>query len=104
MFASPNSTEHRAAYSLVEGEVVMRHDGRESYVQVLDSAQVRAIASDLATVTEKDVRTFISSGNSAYPHDGLEGELNYVMTHLGHAQEFTARLASRGDGLIYFIG
>lgn len=72
------------------------------FERALDPDQVKAVAADLATLGDEDIRSALP--RLAYPHDSLDEEFRYVRSYLSAAQEFTADLADRGFGLVYLIG
>ena len=91
----------RPALQLVEGQVTHVGVGWIPYERALSPAQVQAVAADLATVGESDIRRL----SSAFVHrDDPEQEFDYVAEYLAAAQEFTAVLAKDRRGLVYLIG
>ncbi|TFD74493.1 DUF1877 family protein [Cryobacterium fucosi] len=92
----------RAAFQLVEGQVTQVEMGWIAFERALSPAQVKAIAADLATVDDTDIRSLLAS----YPDraDSSEMEHRYIGHYLAAAQEFSSRLASDGRGLVYLIG
>lgn len=91
----------RPAAQLVEGQVTDTDMGWIPYERALSPTEVSAIAADLATFGESDIRR-------AFPHltrrDSEDQKFKYVAQYLADAKEFTACLASRGRGLVYLIG
>lgn len=104
LFGDFNGRTPRPALALVEGYPVMHSEGWDSHIAVLDADQVAEVGTDLGSVTEDDVREMLTPDGGAYPQDGFDGELGYVMQYLRAAQEFTALVAGKGQGLVYLIG
>lgn len=91
----------RAAYQLVEGQVTHVETGWIPYERALSPDQVKDVASDLATVNDADVVRLLAG----YPvRNQPDTEHRYVAQYLAAAQNFTARLAGDGRGLVYLIG
>jgi hypothetical protein len=95
-------TPPRPAFLLVEGEVTMTDTGWIPFERALSPAQVKAIAADLATVSERHVRDLLS--DSDYAPWSRPEEYEYIAHYLADAQEFTTRLAGDNRGLVYLIG
>jgi len=92
----------REAFQLVEGQVTYVDQGWIAFERALSPAQVQAIAADMATVGETDVRNLLADYRGS--GDSWESERRYIEQYLADAQEFTSRLASDGRGLVYLIG
>lgn len=92
----------RPALQLVEGQVTFTPQGWIPYERALSPEQVEAIAADLATVDDADIRRMASEFPSWYVSS--EQTYEYVAPYLAEAQQFTARLAQDGRGLVYLIG
>lgn len=92
---------NRPAHQLVDGRVTDTGAGWIPYELALSPAQVAAIAADLKTVNEADVRRALPEFGSHHPEDE---EFEYVTQYLAEAQRFTAALADSGRGLVYMIG
>jgi hypothetical protein len=92
----------RPALQLVEGRVTEVGMGWIPYERALSPAQVHAVAADLATVGEPDIRRLLPTLNRW--KDSANREFSYVAEYLAAAQEFTAALAKDGRGLVYRIG
>lgn len=95
--------ENRPALQLVDGSVTDTPTGWIPYERALSPAEVHAIAGDLATVGESDIRRLMPL--IAWRGAELEeGEYEYIAQYLAAAQEFTQKLAREGRGLVYLIG
>jgi hypothetical protein len=70
--------------------------------QALSPVEVQAVAADLATVGESEIRRMLPSMN--WWNDTEDEIYEYVARHLAAAQAFTAKLAHDGRGLVYLIG
>ena len=92
----------RPALQLVEGRVTDVGMGWIAYECALSPAQVQAVAADLATVGESDIRRLLPALNRW--NDSVDKQFEYIAHYLGAAQEFTAVLAKDGRGLVYLIG
>lgn len=92
----------RPASKLVEGRVTDTDTGWVPFKQALGPDQVSAIAVDLATVGEADIRRAVSA--RTHPDVSDDDEYHYIAQYLADATRFTARLASEGHGLVYVIG
>ena len=92
----------RPALQLVAGQVTHTETGWIPFERALNPVQVRAIAVDLATFEEADIRRILPRLRRR--DESSEEEYEYVAQYLSDAQEFTARLASDGRGLVYLIG
>ena len=92
----------RPALRLVEGHVTDVGMGWIPYERALSPAQVQAVAADLATIGESDIRRLLSAPSRR--EDSPDQEFEYVAQYLAAAQEFTAGLARNGRGLVYMIG
>ncbi|MEO6944795.1 MAG: DUF1877 family protein [Lacisediminihabitans sp.] len=92
---------NRPALQLVDGQVTHTETGWIAYERALGPAQVAAIAADLKTVSELDIRRMLPRFRS--PHADNE-EYEYVAQYLADAQRFTTDLADSGRGLVYIIG
>jgi hypothetical protein len=99
---SPSSP--RPAFALVAGRVTHTSEGWIPHIAVCDPAEVAAIASDLALITEAEVRLVLTDSGILRRHKDVEEELDYVNHYLREAQLFTSDLASAGKGLVYMIG
>jgi hypothetical protein len=93
---------HRPALQLVDGQVTDVEMGWIPYERALSPAQVQAVAADLATVGEPDIRRLLPALNRW--NDAADQEFSYVAEYLAAAQEFTAALTKDGRGLVYMIG
>lgn len=99
----PNSgAPARPAFQLVEGQVTHVDMGWIPHERALSPEDVQLVAADLATVDESDIRRMLPSMN--WWNDSEEQIYEYVAHHLAAAQEFTAKLANGGHGLVYLIG
>ncbi|MBC7441029.1 MAG: DUF1877 family protein [Ramlibacter sp.] len=92
----------RPALQLVGGRVTFTSTGWIPYERALGPAQVKAIAADLGTVVEADIRRMVSEFPPLY--GSAEQTYEYVAQYLADAKHFTARLATGGWGLVYLIG
>lgn len=102
LFSTEPGVPDRAALRLVEGQVTHVEMGWIPHERALSPAEVAAIASDLATIGEADIRRSLPQLNRW--HETPEQVYSYVAHFLTAAQEFTARLAADGRGLVYLIG
>ena len=95
--------ENRPALQLVNGSVTDTPTGWIPHERALSPEEVRAIADDLATVGESDIRRLMPliTGRDAGEDDG---EYRYVAQYLAVAKGFTQKLAREGRGLVYLIG
>lgn len=104
LFSSPAGEQNRAALALVAGEVEMSGLGWYSFVAARGPEEVAAIAGDISLLGEQHVREFFEDERRLQFGGSRENEIEYVMHFLADAQEFVARLASEGRGLVYQIG
>lgn len=102
LLRSPAGQASRPAARLVEGQVTHTDMGWIPFEQALSPAHVKAIAKDLATVGESDIRRALPTFNR--PQISEDDEFEYVAQYLAEATKSTARLASEGRGLVYLIG
>lgn len=103
MLLGPTSGQpDRPALQLVDGQVTHVEMGWIPFERALSSAQVKAVAADLATVDKSNIRRMMSMFDRA--RGSCEEESEYVAQYLADAKEFTARLASDGRCLVYLIG
>lgn len=94
----------RDAFELVRGEVTQYGYGWIPYVRVLSASQVLAVANDLACVKPAELYQGYLPRVSPDWAAIMDGRRGHVQSYLEAAQQFTARLASQGFGLIYSIG
>jgi hypothetical protein len=81
--------------------VINTEEGWIPHVEVLAPPQVAEVARDLESVTAADIRDMLrGTGNPNRSAD----DFRYVTQYVRDARDFTARQASGGRGLIYFIG
>lgn len=92
----------RPAFQLVEGRVTDTPTGWIPFERALSPDQVKAVAADLSTVSEQDVRRMLSESQD--PRASRPEEYDYIVHHLAAAQAFTESLAANGLGLVYLIG
>ena len=92
----------RPALQLVEGLVADVGIGWIPYERALSPVQVQAVAADLPTIGESDIRRSLPA--LIHWNDAPEQEYRYVAQYLAAAQEFTATLARNHRGLVYMIG
>lgn len=101
----PNQSPAEMGLDLVRGDVRYPRGvihGYECHYEVLDPNQVEVVARHIARYDKADVLAlYIASGRL---DDRLRGDVNYVGHYLAAAQEFTARQAEAGNGLVYRIG
>lgn len=97
-YADPRAP--RPSYLLVEGHVTHTHDGWIPWTKVLDAVEVSRIADDLASINPGDLDDLFARGGSCFRDD----DRAYLESYLAQAQEFTADLRARGQGLVYMIG
>lgn len=102
LLGSPVGDSPRPAAQLVQGQVTDTDMGWIPHEQALSPEEVGAIAADLATVGESDIRKALPRFNR--PDDSEDQEFEYVAQYLAEAKKFTAHLASQGYGLVYLIG
>lgn len=102
LFSEPAGTGRftpRPAFELVAGDVTYPDGyeaGYEPYVGLIPARRVHAIARDLHTVTEADIRRY----GEAWAPLGYANELDHF---LRVAREFTDDVSSRGHDIIYVI-
>ncbi|MBF4601233.1 DUF1877 family protein [Frigoribacterium sp. VKM Ac-1396] len=105
LFVMPNQSPAEMGLDLVRGDVRYPRGvihGYECHYEVLDPNQVEVVARHIARYDKADVLAlYIASGRL---DDRLRGDVNYVGHYLAAAQEFTARQAEAGNGLVYRIG
>lgn len=93
--------QQRAGLALVSGDVTNTHDGWIPYEAALTAEAVGAIASDLALVDERLVRTKLDVG----PYSArTEDDIDYTLEYLQRAKDYLAIVVSEGRGLAYTIG
>lgn len=102
LLASPSGQPDRPALQLVDGRVTFTPRGWIPYERALSPSQVEAVAADLKTVNEADIRRMVSEFPSWYVSS--EQTYQYVAQYLAEAKQFTTRLARGGWGLVYLIG
>lgn len=102
LLSSPAGASTRPAARLVQGQVTHTDMGWIPHEQALSPEAVSAIAADLATVDESDIRKTLRRFNR--PDDSEDQEYEYVTQYLADAKEFATRLAREGLGLVYLIG
>ncbi|WP_152360490.1 DUF1877 family protein [Microlunatus speluncae] len=92
----------RPAYWLFEGEVTFVHDGLAwiPWTRVLDPDEVAEVARDLSLLGTDDVRSLLRQPGFRSSAD----EYGYIAQYLADAQDFAARMAKDGSGLVYLIG
>jgi hypothetical protein len=92
----------RPSLQLVEGRITDVGMGWIPYERALSPVQVQAVAADLATIGDSDIRRLLPALNRW--NDSPEQEYRYVAEYLAAAQEFTTALARNRRGLVYMIG
>lgn len=102
LLGSGSSVVDRPALQLVTGHVTDTPMGWIPFERALSPGEVLAIAVDLATVGEANIRDMMTL--SAHSTPAFDGEHEYIAQYLSDAQKFTARLAADGRGLVYRIG
>lgn len=93
----------RAAFELVDGQVTNTCCGWRSFYRYLTPAQVSSAADDLAQVDECQVLEELARGRTL-PDDRYADDVDYTLSYLSDAVEFTRRLAERREGMLYVIG
>ncbi|ROS51516.1 hypothetical protein [Frigoribacterium sp. PhB24] len=105
LFVMPDQIPAEMGLDLVRGDVRYPRGeihGYECHYEVLDPNRVEVVARQIARYDKADVLALnIASGRT---DDGLRSDVNYVGHYLATAQEFTARQARAGKGLVYRIG
>ena len=102
LLTSAEGEADRPALQLVDGIVTVTCEGWIPVERALSPEEVKAVADDLATVAESDVRRIASQFQRS--NESEQMEYDYITQFLAAAQGFTASLANDGRGLVYRIG
>lgn len=89
----------RPAHRMFEGQVTHTYDGWHSWVEGVAPDELPAIADDLASIDEQDVRVALQG---RMPH--RDHSLAYALQYLAAARDFAAALVEDGRGMVYMIG
>lgn len=101
LLEGPADLPARPAAALVAGRVIETTEGWIPHCAVLTPDEVSAVATDLATVTERDVHRLLDGWPRSWRQTD---DFAYVAQFLGDAKEVTQRWADAGFGLVFMIG
>jgi hypothetical protein len=91
---------------LVAGRVTDTYWGWRSFRGVLAPVDVKAIAADFETVSVELLhqRILVDGPHGDGPDDRSQQDFEYVSQYLAAAKEFLREVASKGRGIVYYIG
>jgi len=97
------SEPSRPSAALVHGDVTHTSWGWRSYRGLIDPAEAKRVADDLALVSVDLVRERVLL-NPRFGDDRAQQDFDYVCHFLPKAQEFTKQVADEGRAILYYIG